>query len=58
MANVEDTELFHEVCGGKYSYSKNEAERVRFQVGKGRGKDLRIYECPKCHNFHLTKKHK
>lgn len=58
MANVEDAELFHEVCGGKYSYSKNEAERVRFQVGKQRDKDMRIYECPKCHSWHLTKKNK
>lgn len=50
--------IWHDTCGGKNIYSKREAERVKAGIGRGRRKDLRIYECPNCHGYHLTKKHR
>ncbi len=45
-----------EKCGGKNSYSKNGAEKAKAWVGRGRDKAMRIYHCPMCHNYHLTKR--
>lgn len=45
-----------EQCGGKNCYTKHEAERVQGETGRHIGKDLRVYHCPKCFNFHLTKR--
>lgn len=42
-------------CEGKNKYSKNEAERTKALVGKARNKSVRIYQCPKCYAWHLTK---
>ena len=50
-------------CGGKVCYFKREAQAVRNQRRKSRRKqkrnspvkDLRIYQCPHCNFFHLTK---
>lgn len=44
------------LCDGKNKYSKNEAERMKGIVGRGRDKAMRVYECPKCRYWHLTKK--
>lgn len=43
-------------CEGKHKYSKNEAERMKERVGQDKDKSMRIYECNKCHYWHLTKK--
>ncbi len=41
---------------GKVQLSRHEAEALKANVGRDKGKDMRIYECPKCHAYHLTKK--
>lgn len=43
-------------CHGKKRYTKNEVYRARKYVGKARDKDMRIYECPDCFGYHITKK--
>lgn len=48
-------EDFDRSCG-KNVYSHNQVERMRIALGRGRGKDLRAYECNKCFGWHLTKK--
>lgn len=47
--------IHYETCDGKNKYSKNQAESMKTTLGRSRGKDLRIYECPKCFGYHLTK---
>ena len=44
-----------ETCNGKNKYgSEHEAKNVRRAVLKARNRQIRIYQCPKCHGFHLT----
>lgn len=45
-------------CGGKNTYTRREAETAKRFVGLKRGKDMRIYQCPTCRGWHLTKKHR
>lgn len=45
-----------EKCGEKVVYSKRQAERMKARVGRQIDKSMRIYECPKCFGWHLTKK--
>lgn len=45
-------------CDGKNRYSKAEALRAKRFVGTRRHKDMRIYRCEKCQDYHLTKKHR
>ena len=43
-------------CMGKRQYSKKDALTMRnVQIKKGKAKDLRVYQCPFCNTFHLTK---
>lgn len=44
------------LCHGKNKYSKNEAQRMKGIIGRGRDKAMRIYECEECGKWHLTKK--
>jgi hypothetical protein len=44
-------------CGGKKRYSKKEAQKAKRFVGKRIRKDMRIYLCPHCHGYHLTKRY-
>lgn len=39
------------MCVGKKAYSTKEAAG---RAAEGRGVALRIYDCPHCHQFHLT----
>lgn len=43
-------------CRGKNVYSKTEAKKMKAHIGKVRDKAMRVYECPYCHGYHLTKK--
>lgn len=43
-------------CNGKQRYTKNEAYRTRKYIGKARNKDMRVYFCPDCFGYHITKK--
>jgi hypothetical protein len=43
-------------CNGKNRYTRHGAEQAKVRVGIRRGKDMRIYECPLCRGWHLTKK--
>lgn len=45
-------------CHGKNRYTRNEAERKKANLGRVRGKDMRVYQCPDCRGWHLTKKHR
>jgi len=45
-------------CNGKNRYSKAEAMRAKKFVGDRRHKDMRVYLCDKCHDYHLTKKNR
>jgi hypothetical protein len=46
---------------GKRGYTKREAESMRNELlhrtrrRRGKVRNLRIYACPKCHHWHLTK---
>ncbi len=47
-------------CNGKNKYSKNEAEHTKAEhtkavVGRFRDKSMRIYKCPECYYYHITK---
>lgn len=44
------------VCpwGGKASYtSENQAKAARNSINR-KGKEMRIYRCPNCYNYHFT----
>ncbi len=43
------------ICEKKAYASMHQAERVRQSVYKQRNTRLRIYFCPDCHFYHLTK---
>lgn len=43
-------------CNGKNVYdSEKEAKKARSRVYKQRSVKLRVYQCPDCHKWHLTK---
>jgi len=42
-------------CNGKNRYTKKEAHRAKRFVGVKRGKDVRVYQCPECYGWHITK---
>lgn len=55
---VQDENLYLKPCpdGGKICYDKKDAQQKRNWVERrGRGKDMRIYQCPSCGYWHLTK---
>jgi hypothetical protein len=43
-------------CYGKKCYDKKSAQTARNQRHRDSGIELRIYPCPICNHFHLTKK--
>jgi hypothetical protein len=42
---------------GKQILSHRRAVEMRKRVGQDRRKDMSIYLCELCHNYHLTKRH-
>lgn len=46
----------YDQCHGKNKYSKHQAHAMKRTIGKSRDKDVRMYECPDCHGWHLTKR--
>jgi hypothetical protein len=47
-----------ELCDGKYIYaSQHEAKKVR-RFREHHSPKLRIYKCPKCFGYHLSKQKK
>lgn len=48
--------LVFKQCAGKNIYSKSEAHKMKAHIGKTRDKAMRIYLCPECHGFHITKR--
>jgi len=51
---MEATTMFN-MCLKKRKYSFERAERVRRKVMKERGVKLRVYHCPVCDSYHVTK---
>lgn len=45
-----------ETCHGKNCYTKNAVKKTKEWVGRRRGKAMRVYECPDCHYWHITKR--
>lgn len=45
-----------ELCNGKVKYSKNEAKNMKAKVGEQKNKSMRMYQCPLCFKYHLTKR--
>lgn len=45
----------NQLCNGKQIYrSEKESKRIRNGREKYGASNLRIYECPDCHGYHLT----
>ena len=56
-AGISEPEHMLKMCFGKKAYYRVEsAEKAAEDVKLSRGVDLRIYSCPICGHFHLTKK--
>lgn len=49
--------MTHPECEDKRTYTLNEAKGVKAHLGRVRDKDLRVYQCPHCYGYHLTKKY-
>ena len=43
-------------CNGKNRCTKREAIRAKKFVGRARDKDMRVYKCPDCYGWHITKR--
>lgn len=48
--------MIEDCSSGKQCLSKHEAETMKQRIGRDKGKDMRIYECPECFTWHLTKR--
>lgn len=57
MATFAQSWADENTCNGKVKYSKHEAGKAIFMTGKFKGKDMRMYQCDECHQYHLTKKY-